>query len=182
MTKHEGDGGMTYHPRSGRISKASLEISVLGELDELNAMVGLLASSLPKSCDGIKVMLSQVQKTLFKVGESCTCGVDAKRVMAIESALGDLERCLTSFNEEVPPLRHFILPEGHAAACTAQVARAVCRRAERALAAVTGKDENALSEDLKKTLAYVNRLSEFLFAVARVVNHREGRAETRVSC
>lgn len=177
MIKHEGDGGMTYHPRCGRISKASLEISVLGEFDELNAMIGLLSSSLPKSCDGIRVMLSQVQKTLFKVGESCTCGADAKRAVAIESSLGDLDRCLTSFNEEVLPLRHFILPEGHAAACTAQVARAVCRRAERALVAATEKDEGGMPEELNKALAYVNRLSEFLFAVARLINHREGRGE-----
>lgn len=181
MAKHEGDGGMTFHPKNGRISKASLEIGVLGDLDELNASVGLLSASLPKSCDGIKVMLTHVQKTLFRVGESCTCGADTKRVIAIEAALGDLDRCLTSFDEEVPPLRAFILPEGHTAACTAQVARAVCRRAERALVAVFEKDEGAPSEDQKKALAYINRLSGFLFAVARLINHREGRTETRVS-
>lgn len=180
MAKHEGDDGLTFHPRSGRISKASSEVRALGDLDELNSTVGLLSSSLPKSCAGIKSMLSQVQKILFRIGEVCAGSTEAKGLASVDAALGDLERCLVSFHEEISPLRHFILPDGHLAACQAQVARAVCRRAERALVALAATEKQELSGEWKTVLAYMNRLSEFLFAVARVINHREGVVENRV--
>ncbi len=180
MAKHEGDGGLTSHPHCGRISKSSGEMRALGDLDELNSTLGLLSSSLPRSCDGIKSMLGHVQKTLFKLGEVCAGDTDAKSLVCIDAALGDLERSLAALNEEVTPLRHFILPEGHPAACHAHVARAVCRRAERALVALAETGRREAPGDWKTDLAYLNRLSEFLFAAARVVNQREGVAENRV--
>ncbi len=181
MAKHEGDGGLTSHPHGGRISKSSLTMGALGDLDELNSTIGLLSSSLPKSCAGIQVMLVQVQKTLFIIGEVCLGRTETKRLASVDSALGDLERSLVALNEEIPPLRHFILPEGYPAACHAHVARAVSRRAERALVVLVESGKRESSGDWKTDLAYLNRLSEFLFAVARVINHREGVMEKRVA-
>lgn len=179
MSKHEGDKGMTFHPRVGRVSKSSCGICAIGEIDELNSFLGLLHASLPKSCDGMKSMLIQAQQALFKIG-TCESGIKAgKEDEAMNTALSNMERCIAAFEEEAGPLRHFVIPGGHSAACTAHVARSVCRRAERAVVALSEQGPGEASARLENALIYLNRLSTFLFAMARVVNLREKIAETR---
>lgn len=179
MAGHDGDKGMTFHPHVGRVSKSSCGICAIGEIDELNSFVGLLQSSLPKSCDGMKSMLVQTQQALFKIGTS-ESGIKAgKDVESVSTAQANMERCIVAFEEEAGPLRHFVIPGGHPAACDAHVARAVCRRAERAAVALSEQSSPERAADLTPSLVYLNRLSEFLFVMARVINLREGVAERR---
>ena len=177
---HSGDGGKTSHPRTGRVSKASADICALGEIDELNAFVGQLQAALPMSCEGMKPVLLQIQQTLFKIGCVAAGTGSEADAAAIEAARADLERCIQAYREEVGAMRHFIVPGGHAAACAAHVARAVCRRAERAAVAVCEPREGAGPDELAASLSYLNRLSECLFEMARVVNLREKKPEQRL--
>ncbi|MGI5868974.1 MAG: cob(I)yrinic acid a,c-diamide adenosyltransferase [Kiritimatiellia bacterium] len=171
---HSGDCGETCHPRLGRVSKASAAIHALGEVDELNAFAGQLQAALPTSCDGMKPVLLQVQQTLFKVG-CVLAGTDmGAAASAIDVAQDDLERCIEAYREEVGTLGHFLVPGGHAGACAAHVARAVCRRAERAVVAACVPTEDAGSDAFASALRYLNRLSDCFFEMARVVNFREG--------
>ena len=179
MSAYGGDSGMTSHPHDGRVSKAAGVIDTLGEIDELNAVVGLLLACLPLSCTDMKSMPDNIQKTLFCVG-SCESGLDVEKQGArVSAALPDLERALQAFDEETGPLAHFIIPGGHPAACTAQVARTVGRRAERAVVAMADQQAEARSAARLASIAYLNRLSTFLFALARVINKREGFTEAQ---
>ena len=179
MSANDGDSGMTSHPHDGRVSKAAGVIDTLGEIDELNAVVGLLIAFLPTSCSGMKSMLADIQKALFCLG-SCESGLDVdKQGARVSAALLDMERALQVFDEEAGPLSHFIIPGGHPAACTAQVARTVCRRAERAVVAMADQQPAARSAARLASMAYLNRLSTFLFSLARVINKREGFAESQ---
>ena len=109
---HSGDGGKTSHPRSGCVSKASADICALGEIDELNAFVGQLQAALPKSCEGMKPVLLQIQQTLFKIGCVAAGTGSEADAAAIEAARADLERCIQAYREEVGAMRHFIVPGG----------------------------------------------------------------------
>lgn len=175
---HPGDGGKTFNPRSGRVSKASPEVCALGELDELSCHAGLLAAMLPKSCRGMAEMLLRIQKTIFAL-----CGAESGAVSAVEisketiAAVADLEHWIAEFDVEIGPGTHFVIPGGHPAACQAQVCRAVCRRAERT--AVALGESRSGSDTPEQPLAYLNRLSLFFFTIARVINNREKIKEER---
>jgi len=177
---HSGDGGKTSHPRTGRVSKASADICALGEIDELNAFAGQFQAALPKACEGMKPVLLGIQQTLFKIGCVVAGTGSEADAAAIEAAKADLERCIQAYREEVGAMRHFIVPGGHAAACAAHVARAVCRRAERAVVALGERCDPAAPGALADALAYLNRLSTCLFEMARVVNFREKTPEQRL--
>lgn len=177
---HSGDGGKTSHPRTGRVSKASGDICALGEIDELNAFAGLFQAALPKSCEGMKPVLLGIQQTLFKIGCVVAGTGSEADAAAIEAAKADLERCIQAYREEVGAMRHFIVPGGHAAACAAHVARAVCRRAERAVVALREPSEDAGQDEFAGSRHYLNRLSDCLFEMARVVNFREKTPERRL--
>lgn len=174
MTR-EGDGGTTFHPRSGRVSKASAEICALGEIDELDACVGLLVASLPLSCENMRPALIRIQHDLFKIGGLLAGAAEAGEAAAVEASLAVIDQLERTYGDEAGPLRHFLVPGGHPAACVAHLARAVCRRAERAVAGIReeGRPEAA------STLAYLNRLSGCLFELARAVNLREKTPENR---
>jgi cob(I)alamin adenosyltransferase len=162
-----GDDGSTGLGDGSRVSKASHRIHVLGEVDELNSQVGVaLAEPLP---DDVRDCLLKVQHDLFDLGgEVCIPG----RVALLEAHLMRLELAVTTFNADLPPLKEFILPGGVRAAAALHVARAVCRRAERALVALAGNESVS-------TLAprYLNRLSDLLFVLARVANRAAGQPD-----
>jgi len=127
----------------------------------------------------MKSMLVQTQQVLFKIG-TCESGIKvAKDEEAIKAALSDMERCVAAFDEEAGALRHFVIPGGHPAACTAHVARAVCRRAERAAVALAEQLPPDAAKGVANSMEYLNRLSAFLFAMARVINLREKITEIR---
>ncbi len=178
VDKHSGDGGSTARPGGGVISKASPEICVLGELDELSCHTGWLATTLPKSCTGMAEMLLRIQKSIFTL-----CAVESGAAQSTEVAkdttvaTADLERWIAEFDAEIGHGTHFVIPGGHSAACQAHVCRAVCRRAERVMVALN--ESRATDGAPEQPITYINRLSLFFFTIARVINSREKIKEER---
>ena len=159
-----GDAGETGLGDGSRVPKDSLRVHALGEVDELNSMIGLLlAERLPLR---VRAALSNIQHDLFDLGgEICLPG----HTSMSERLVGELETLLDAYNRDLPPLKEFILPGGTRAASLAHLARTVCRRAERALVSL------ARAEPVSATARkYLNRLSDLLFVLGRVLN-RTGR-------
>lgn len=164
-----GDDGSTLLGDGRRVPKDSLRIEAMGLLDEVNAHLGLLVSLLPPQA-GIEAELLRLQHLLFDLGsELCLPG----QALFDGAAVVWVEQCLERHNRALPPLREFILPGGGRAAAQCHVARCVCRRAERVLVAL-GRHE-ALRPPL---LAFINRVSDHLFVLARVLARVEGADET----
>jgi cob(I)alamin adenosyltransferase len=161
-----GDGGETSLGDGSRVPKTDLRIEAYGTVDELNSVLGLaLAGELP---DEFRGWLEQIQNDLFDLGAdlSVPLGDERKeRLRVTASQVQRLEELCDLVNERLEPLKSFVLPGGTEAASRLHVARAVCRRAERravALAAAEGASPEAL--------AYLNRLSDLLFILARAAN------------
>jgi cob(I)alamin adenosyltransferase len=162
-----GDDGTTGLADGSRVAKDSARIAAIGEVDELNSALGLLlAEPLPQS---VSAALGSVQHDLFDLGGELS--VPGHGIIG-ESHVARLERELDALNERLPPLEDFILPGGSRGAAAAHLARAVCRRAERAL--VTLARDEAVPPLL---LHYLNRLSDLLFVAARALNHEAGRGD-----
>ena len=158
-----GDDGTTGLADGSRLAKDSLRVASMGDLDELNANLGVvLAGPLPGA---VRDTLVDAQHALFDIGAELAMPdaaiIDDGRVEALETALDAL-------NADLPPLKEFILPGGGTGAGAAHVARAVCRRAERGMVAL-GRDE-PVNEASRR---YVNRLSDYLFVAARVLARAE---------
>jgi cob(I)alamin adenosyltransferase len=167
-----GDGGETSLGDGSRVPKLDCRIGAFGTVDELNSQLGfvLVAGALP---DLFRPWLEQIQNDLFDVGAdlSVPFGV-TDRLRVTQAAVDELERRCDELNADLPELRSFVLPGGTDAAARLHVARAICRRAEReALAADSEHGINPL------VLAYLNRLSDFLFIAARSANAGAGRDE-----
>jgi len=159
-----GDKGQTSLGDGSRVSKLDGRIAAYGTVDELNTLIGLaLAGDMPVE---VGEVLRQVQNDLFDVGaDLCVPLAVEGRLRVTQAQVEKLERLCDRFNDELPELRSFILPGGSELAARLHVARAVCRRAEReALAAAEAHDVDPLA------LVYLNRLSDLLFILTRVVN------------
>ena len=166
-----GDQGTTGLADGSRVGKDTLRIAALGEVDELNSTLGvLLAEDLPADIAG---ELVDVQHDLFDCGgEMAIPGY----VAVTEAQVERLERWLEAHNAPLSPLKEFILPGGHRSAALAHVGRTICRRAERAVVALAhGAAETSPVNPL--TLQYLNRLSDYLFILARTLNRRAGRGD-----
>jgi cob(I)alamin adenosyltransferase len=164
-----GDDGTTGLGDGARVPKESLRVEAYGCVDEANSAIGvvLAVATLPVA---IRQCLTEVQHDLFDVGgELCIPG---HRVITPAHVLR-LEAKLDGFNEGLPPLKDFILPGGGPAAAACHVARAVCRRAERRCWSLARAEEIA-----PDTLKYLNRLSDLLFVLARVLARHEQGSET----
>jgi cob(I)alamin adenosyltransferase len=164
-----GDGGTTGLASGSRVAKDAPRIEVIGAVDELNSALGaLLAETLP---DAVRACLDDVQHDLFDLGGELS--VPGHPIMT-KSHVERLERELDRFNAGLPPLKDFILPGGARAAALAHVARAVCRRAERRLITLARKQK--IAPPLR---SYLNRLSDLLFVIARVLNRAAGRPDVQ---
>lgn len=162
-----GDQGMTGLGDGSRVGKDSRRIEAIGEIDELNCVIGMVL--VHEIRPAIRDILSEAQHKLFDLGgELSMPGYQAVGLKDIEL----LERMLDSFNAELPPLKEFILPGGGPAAAVCHLARAVCRRAERRLVTLT--HEVSLNPEGQ---AYLNRLSDLLFVLCRVLARDEGGQE-----
>ena len=158
-----GDNGTTGLGDNSRVSKNSLRVHAMGEVDELNSHIGvLLCEAMPES---VRSVLVEVQHQLFNLGgELSIPGFELLKPEAVMT----LDQALAQHNEHLPKLQEFILPAGNRAASLAHVCRTVARRAERAVVALG--NEEALKEAPRQ---YLNRLSDLMFVLARVLNrHR----------
>ena len=166
-----GDAGETSLGDGSRVSKLDGRIGAFGAVDELNSLVGLaLASECPIA---LRDVLARVQNELFDLGADLSVPLEREdRLRITQGQVDALETECDGFNAELPELKSFVLPGGGDLAARLQVARAVCRRAEReALDAARMHAVNPIA------LAYLNRLSDLLFILARSANAAEGRAE-----
>jgi cob(I)alamin adenosyltransferase len=172
----QGDHGSTAFSGGEKIAKDDPAIEALGTVDELNCAIGLALSSLePEAEATIKTesvgsLLIRVQHELFEVGGDLYRGVAH---LAIDDCVAVMEGEIDRLNEQLGPLEEFILPGGCRAAAECHLARALCRRAERAVVAMV----HAGHPDSGAT-RYLNRLSDLLFVVARTINHTAGHKES----
>ena len=163
-----GDDGTTGLGDGSRVPKDSLRVEAYGALDELNSAIGVLLA-VPNLPPAVTERLAEVQHELFDMGgELCIPGhhvITPEHVTRLESSLDE-------FNAALPPLKEFILPGGGAAAAACHLARTIARRAERRVWTLTRAE--SVSPEVAK---YLNRLSDLLFVVARVLARRERGAE-----
>jgi cob(I)alamin adenosyltransferase len=169
-----GDTGDTSLFDGTRVRKSEPRVEAYGEVDELNACLGLARASCADS--EIDAILVHLQRDLFALGAQLADPGDKIAARVTKASLGDddvlrLEQAIDRYEAGLPPLRRFILAGGSPTGATLHVARAVCRRAERRMVAL----EPAVDAVLVR---YVNRLSDLLFVLARTVNHRAGAVET----
>ena len=162
-----GDDGTTGLGDGSRTAKDSLRIAALGDVDELNSVIGLLlVEAMP---DDIREALVGIQHDLFDLGgELCIPGFEN----VADAQVARLDELLAHYNAALPRLQEFILPGGSRAAALAHVGRTVARRAERAIVALG--HEEAVRPACRQ---YVNRLSDLLFVLARVLNRAAGGAD-----
>jgi cob(I)alamin adenosyltransferase len=171
-----GDAGETSLFGGGRVRKDHPRTSAYGDVDELNSALGLARATAP--ADLFDELLDQIQRDLFSVGGRLATPRPEKVAKAMEKAVlpperaAAFERVMDEAEAELAPLRAFVLPGGTPKAAALHVARTVCRRAERSVVALAAEDE--VSPDV---LVYLNRLSDLLFTLARLANHRAGSAD-----
>jgi cob(I)alamin adenosyltransferase len=155
-----GDGGTTGLGDNSRVSKNSLRVHAMGEVDELNSHIGvLLCEAMPES---VRSVLVEMQHQLFNLGGELS--IPGFELLKPEAVMA-LDQALAQHNENLPQLQEFILPAGNRAASLAHVCRTVARRAERAVVALG--NEEALKDAPRQ---YLNRLSDLMFVLARVLN------------
>jgi cob(I)alamin adenosyltransferase len=177
-----GDEGQTMLASGDTVSKSSARVRSYGEVDELNAVIGLVRLELGRDSQAepalrtqLDVELSRIQQELFNLGAELatpTAATEAPRLRIDQRHIEALEQSIDLHNEHLTPLRSFILPGGGPTGTAAHLGRTVCRRAERELV-VLAEHEPVRGEALR----YLNRLSDWLFVVARLVGQRFGYGE-----
>jgi cob(I)alamin adenosyltransferase len=163
-----GDDGTTGLGDGSRVPKTHARIEAYGTVDEANSAIGVILA-VPDLPAAVSEALTQIQHELFDLGGELA--VPGYRAIQ-DSHIDQLEQCLDRFNEPLPPLKEFILPGGGPAAAACHVARAITRRAERNAWALAQSEEVA-----PQVTRYLNRLSDLLFVVARVLARHENGQE-----
>tara|TARA_B100000029_G_scaffold199525_1_gene197862 strand:+ start:1038 stop:1577 length:540 start_codon:yes stop_codon:yes gene_type:complete len=160
VTTKTGDKGKTALGDGSRVKKDSLRIHCLGSIDELNSSIGLASVMLP-----VKpiIDLKSVQNDLLNIGAEISMP-DAKKKFLNKDRILYLEKEIESINKDLPPLEEFILPGGNDLCSRVHMARSICRRAERDLVSLNSKEQIS-----PEVLKYINRLSDYLFVVARLL-------------
>ena len=168
-----GDGGMTSLLSGERVPKSHARVEACGELDELASVLGVLGASLADDQEPLRAEIRRIQGELLHIGAwlAATPGSQTLTLLKAPSqaSVEALERSIERMEEDLPALQGFILPGGHVSAAWAHVARCVCRRAERRVAAVPSPE----------VLPWLNRLSSYLYVVARSCNHARGVPESQ---
>jgi len=169
-----GDRGDTRLFDGTTVRKHNERVEAYGDVDELNSFIGAAASFLKDAA--LLSMLAEVQRDLFSVGAQLADpgfkNQGRAKFQVPKERIEALEKAIDTFEAELPPLRQFILAGGGNGGALLHVARTVCRRAERRIVSLAEKVEVN-----PNVIQYLNRLSDFLFVIARVVNHREGKQE-----
>ncbi len=173
-----GDGGSTGLFGGPRVSKDDRRIEAYGTVDELNAVVGMVRSiGITPELD---LQLATIQHELFSVGaELATPKPDqhAMRIIGL-THIQQLENWIDQHQQTLPELKSFILPAGDLASTTTHLARSICRRAERRVVSLAGRLTEAESPISNELIVYLNRLSDFLFVLSRVISQSSGNNET----
>ncbi len=171
-----GDAGDTGLFGGGRVPKDDVRVAAYGDVDELNSAIGLARATPPTDlCDGL---LQSIQRDLFAIGGHLASPDPVKVREALakadlsEARVNAMESAIDAADAELAPLRAFVLPGGTAKAASLHLARTVCRRAERSLVRLSHA-----AEVHPLFLTYLNRLSDLLFTLARLSNHRDGRPD-----
>jgi cob(I)alamin adenosyltransferase len=168
-----GDKGDTALGSGTRVSKAHLRIQAYGTVDETNSVLGIVRLHTgTEAISKLDTMLARIQNELFDLGADLCVPDDGKKLdyeplRILPGQVERLENEIDELNHDLSPLRSFVLPGGHEAAAHLHVARTVCRRAERLIVELKSHKDEHVSEG---ALAYINRLSDFLFVASRWVN------------
>lgn len=168
-----GDSGTTGLFAGPRVLKDNPRIAAYGSVDELNAILGMVLQTLAQDSSGLSGAVTQVQSDLFSIGAELATPDPQSQGMCLlpESRITDLEQSIDSIEESLPPLKNFVLPGGCAASAALHWARTVCRRAERDVVHLSQQPGIA---DCARIIVYLNRLSDWLFVVARQQNALAG--------
>ncbi len=170
-----GDLGKTSLIGGTKVPKNHLRIETYGTVDELNSYIGLVSDHVADV--HTRAILKEIQDRLFTVGSSLACDPEKEPKMTIpdlhESDVALLEKEIDRMNEAIPPMKHFVLPGGHVSVSTIHIARCVCRRCERLCV-------NMIQHEMPVeplVIKYINRLSDYLFILARFTGHQLGVEE-----
>ncbi|MFV0238154.1 MAG: cob(I)yrinic acid a,c-diamide adenosyltransferase [Flavobacteriales bacterium] len=175
-----GDQGTTALYGGTRVSKSHMRIDVYGTIDELNSWIGLIRHEVSMSVD--QEILLKIQKDLFYIGAELALdpakkilsnGKNRLKTIINTSQIQFLEKQIDSYDNNLPPLAHFILPGGHKTTSQIHIARTICRKAERITVALSQIEEVRL-----ELIQYLNRLSDYLFTLARKIGHDNHYDET----
>ncbi|MEO6633193.1 MAG: cob(I)yrinic acid a,c-diamide adenosyltransferase [Mucilaginibacter sp.] len=170
-----GDKGLTSLIGGTRVAKHHIRIESYGTVDELNSYIGLIGDQDITAHD--KEILKQIQDRLFTIGSSLAADPEKSKMVIPDLYMADvelLEKEMDGMNEQLPELRHFILPGGSNAISYCHIARCVCRRAERITVHLA--EESPVDE---KVAIYLNRLSDYLFTLARKIGHENNISENK---
>jgi cob(I)alamin adenosyltransferase len=175
-----GDRGKTSLFSGERIEKSDHRIDAYGDVDELNAALGMLSAMAPEGAAALRGEIAQIQSHLFHVGArlaTTTESPQAGSLVAVDDAMTRfIEEAIDRMESGLPPLAHFVVPGGHPAAACAHVARTVCRRTERKVVRLARSESRP--EAMSGVLVYLNRLSDYLFVVSRHLNHTTGHGDS----
>ena len=160
VTTKTGDKGKTALADGSRVSKDSLRVHCLGSIDELNASIGFAAVLLPKKPE---IDFKSIQNDLLNIGAEISIPISEKDFLD-QDRIDYLDKKIELINNDLPPLKEFILPGGNDVCSRIHLARSICRRAERDLVSLNNKEQ--ISPEI---LQYINRLSDYLFVVARLL-------------
>jgi cob(I)alamin adenosyltransferase len=165
-----GDKGITSLIGGTKVPKSHLRIEAYGTVDELNSYLGLCKDLLTDNQS--KTILQEIQDRLFTIGSSLACDPEKEPKMKIpdlkEQDITLLEKEIDRMSETLPPMKSFILPGGHPSVSHLHIARCICRRAERCCVRLEFEKQEIESISIK----YLNRLSDYLFVLARYISHQ----------
>jgi cob(I)alamin adenosyltransferase len=175
-----GDRGTTSLFSGERVSKSHVRIEAYGDVDELNAVLGVLVATLPQGQAELAEEIQQIQSDLLHIGAWLATTPTSPSLDVLEkitaAQITSLELAIDRLEEELPALRGFIIPGGHISAAWAHVARTVCRRAERHVVRLS-EESSENQAALREVIVYLNRLSDYLFVLARYCNQIAGVAD-----
>ena len=171
-----GDKGSTTLIGGTKVLKSHLRIEAYGTVDELNSYIGLCRDLITD--ENSRTLLKEIQDRLFTIGSSLACDPEKEPKMKLpdlkEEDVNRLETAIDKMNESLPPMRNFILPGGHPSVSHIHIGRCICRRAERCIVRLLADNEEVESI----IITYLNRLSDYLFVLARFIAHQLKIEET----
>ena len=171
-----GDGGKTAFFDGTRVDKSHDLLNCCGGIDELNSFIGLLSAHIDPDSREEGDLLKTIQGELFTLGVHLMTTVKQRRPPMDEGLLLAVEKRIDALDEKLPPLKNFILPSGTKGASVAHICRSVCRRIERDMAHIGTRfpEHGGVSPPMQ---SLINRLSDYFFVLARVLNHRGGKKD-----